>query len=209
MAETRESFGVQAARFSLLAPLTVVLIGVLTRLSLGQFPRVVIAIAWINGGLIVIGFLLAVAALISMRRFGPDRILIQGIVGGVINGAFFVIFLGAIMSARALVRNRELLMSHWQMQSGPDKSFKSLDLTLKPDNTFVMEGDKVEGQHLKMAGSWDVSARGLLGVMVGQVNAENTDLKGKHVNLGTVKTINEQQLILSTDKGEEIYRRAP
>ena len=209
MAETRESFGVQAARFSLLAPLTVVLIGVLTRLSLGQFPRVAIAIAWINGGLIVIGFLLAVAALISMRRFGPDRILIQGIVGGVINGAFFVIFLGAIMSARALVRNRELLMSHWQMQSGPDKSFKSLDLTLKPDNTFVMEGDKVEGQHLNMAGTWDVSARGLLGVMVGQVNAENTDLKGKHVNLGTVKTINEQQLILSTDKGEEIYRRAP
>ncbi len=209
MAETRESFGVQAARFSLLAPLTVVLIGVLTRLSLGQFPRVVIAIAWINAGLIVIGFLLAIAALISMRRFGPDRILIQGIVGGVINGAFFVIFLGAIMSARALVRNRELLMSHWQMQSGPDKSFKSLDLTLKPDNTFVMEGDKVEGQHLNMAGTWDVSARGLLGVKVGQVNAENTDLKGKHVNLGTVKTINEQQLILSTDKGEEIYRRAP
>jgi hypothetical protein len=208
MSETRQSFGVQAARFSLFAPLAVILIGVTTRLSAAQIPSVAIAIAWINGGLIVLGFLLAIAALISMVRFGPEGILMQATIGLVLNGALLLVLLSVIMSARALVRNRQLLMAHWQLQSGPDKSFKSLELTLDPNNTFVIEGDKNDGTHIKTDGTWTVSGGGLIGVTVDHANGENSQLKGKHMDLGTVRTLNEQQLILGTDKGDETYRRA-
>src|SRR4051794_3611925 len=65
----RQSFGEQAARFSLYVPPAVLVIGCITRGNADQ-PGVGMTIAWINLALIVAGFLLGVAALISMRIYG-------------------------------------------------------------------------------------------------------------------------------------------
>jgi hypothetical protein len=207
MSESRQSFGVQAARFSLFVPLTVVFIGVLTRINAANAPSVGIAVAWINGGLIVLGFILGLVALISMRRFGPKGIFARAITGVVINGLLLFVLIGVVMAARGLSRNRQLLHGHWQMQSSPDKSYKQLDLSLNADNSFVLDGDKPDGAPIRMSGSWKIAERGMLGVTINSVQGADANMNGKHVELGAVKTIDDQQLILSTEKGDETYRR--
>src|SRR2546423_750075 len=80
MRDSKESFGVQAARFSMYVPVAVVLIGCFSRGS-GDQPSVVIAHFWLNVAPILAGFVLGIVALLSIRPFGTGGILGRAIVG--------------------------------------------------------------------------------------------------------------------------------
>src|SRR3954470_15206074 len=83
-AADKPSFGEQAARFSLYVPLAVILVGCFSRST--TEPGVAAALAWFNVALIVAGFLLGIVALLSIRKFGPERILRRAIFGILFNG---------------------------------------------------------------------------------------------------------------------------
>src|SRR5688572_19184773 len=85
MPRPKQSFGEQAARFSLYAPFAVLLIGLLTLGNRDQWG-VGITIGVINILLLVAGLGLGIVALLSMRRFGRERILGRAIVGILLNG---------------------------------------------------------------------------------------------------------------------------
>src|SRR5256885_694020 len=144
MRDSKESFGVQAARFSMYVPVAVLLIGCFSRGSRDQ-PSVVIALFWLNVALIVAGFLLGIVALLSIRKFGTEGILGRAIVGVVLNGLAVALLVTVVLPLTRVIDVRNQVVGHWQLTNKTDPSIKQLDLTFNKDGTFVFISTGIDG----------------------------------------------------------------
>lgn len=88
--DTKQSFGEQAARFSLYSPLVVLILGIVNITKADR--SVSIAIFAINLLLIISALILGVIALISMRRYGRKRILSRALDRRAVNGQWALVW---------------------------------------------------------------------------------------------------------------------
>jgi hypothetical protein len=208
----RQSFGEQAARFSLYVAPVVLVLGCLTRRNRDENPDVGVVIAYINLALVVAGFVLGIVALVSMRRYGPQRILGRAIVGVLLNGLALAAFASFLIPARAAWVLKGQVAGHWRLQSASaatTNNFSQLDLTFNPDGSFKLDGARADGAKMSARGTWIITPKRLVGVDVKHVDGNGQSLVGQKLGLGRVKRVDHTALVLETDKGEETYSRLP
>ena len=206
----RQSFGEQAARFSLYTPLVAIFIGCLGRG--GDQPGVAMAMGWINLVLIVAGFVLGLVALVSMRFYGRQRILVRALVGVIANGLFLAAAVSILLPAMAAKRVRDQVVGGWRVESqaGSGAAPARNDIHLSRDGTFRMTGIDGAGRVVVSAsGTWRIDRNRTLGFEVGRVDAGDPSMAGQTIGLGTVKAVNGDRMVLETDKGDEVLRRLP
>jgi hypothetical protein len=111
---TRQSFGEQAARFSLYSPFVVLGVGICTFAN-QKYSGVGMVVAVTNMLLITAGFALGIAALVSMKWLGTRRILWRSVTGVVLNGLLLLVFLLAFRPWIARSSTEKRLVGHWRM----------------------------------------------------------------------------------------------
>ena len=100
-----------------------------------------IVIGVVNLILILAGFFLGIAALISIRRYGSKGILGRAIGGVCLNGLFLLAGLIALMPILERNRLAAKLPGHWRLVSSTaTTSVSNVDLIFNPDGTFQMKG---------------------------------------------------------------------
>jgi hypothetical protein len=195
----KQSLGEQAARFSLYTPITVGLINCFTMGNRDQ-AGVATAILAINVCLILAGFGLGIYALLSMRRFGRQRILWRSIVGLTWNGLIIGILLTLVpLMLVGQMRNR--VVGHWRLVSGPNVPAGQIEFTFGDDGTFRLERSMSDRTFPPLTGRWVINRSRVLGLVF--------EGDGNPTGFGTVKTVDDHQMILGTDKGNEVYTRLP
>lgn len=199
-----QSFGEQAARFSLYAPFVGFLIGFLSRSS--QTPSASTAMFTINCCLIVVGLLLGIAALISMRRYGTEGILVRAIVGVFLNGMVIVALLIILLPVVQAGRMKQRLTGSWTAHP-TDAPNESVVLTLRADNSFQLERTRDSEKMVSLDGTWAFTRTHLLGVEISHVTEGEASVAGKKIGLGTVTSVDDSTMVLKTDDGEERYTR--
>jgi hypothetical protein len=102
MAE-REPFAVQAAKFSMWAPLILILINMAARMA-GLDDSVLMAIGGVAAISYVVAFILGIVALFGIRKHGRHGILVRAVLGILINGLILGL---AISLVPALAKARE------------------------------------------------------------------------------------------------------
>ena len=206
----RQSFGEQAARFSLYAPIAAIVINFATMTN--KEPGVGMAIGWINLTLVLLGFVLGIAALVSMRTYGRRRILGRATVGVLLNTLILVSAASFLLPAYRAKQVREQVVGAWRLQATPGGGGPSgqLDITFKPDGTFQLARSDGDGILVgSLSGKWVFSRNKQVGVVVERAEGAAAYRIGETVGLGQVRSIDERQMILKTDKGEEVFRRLP
>jgi hypothetical protein len=207
MQETKQSLGEQAARFCLYAPFAVLVIGLLT-LGNREQPGVNTAIFTINCLLIVAGFALGMFALLSMHRYGRQRILGRVIIGLLLNTIIIIVTLSTLFPLIRAGRMRGQVVGHWQMQSSPKGIARQFDVTFNKDGTFHFAGSGV-GYEAAIDGHWVLTPSFVVGLTVENVAVGDVAAVGKKMGLGVVKAIDARQMVLRTDNGDEVYTRMP
>lgn len=206
----RQSFGEQAARFSLYVPLAAILLGCLSRG--GDEAGVAMAIGLMNLILIVAGFVLGIAALVSMLVYGRQRILARALVGVLVNGVFLVSAATLLLPAFSAKRVRDQVVGRWQLdsQAGRDAPPAGIDVDLKKDGTFrLTRHDGAGGVAAAYSGNWGLDRKRTLGVKVQRVEAGDPSVVGETLALGVVKSVDGRRLVLKTDAGDDVLRRLP
>ena len=205
----RQSFGEQAARFSLYAPLLIIVLGCLS--SRGDESGVGMAFAWINLGLMVAGFVLGLVALVSMRVYGRKGILVRAVVGVLVNGLFLASAVSILMPAMAAKRVRDQVAGRWQVESEAGKAVTTggTDIDLSADGTFRLTRRDGAGGVASVSGNWGITRNRVLGLKVLNVEAGDPSTAGQSVALGTVKSVDRDRLVLTHNNGEDVLRRSP
>jgi hypothetical protein len=208
--DLQQSFGEQAARFSLYAPIAAILVGCFSRSSNSE-RSVVLALAWFNLALIGAGFVLGIIALLSMKKFGRERILGRALFGILINGLVLGLFVSVLMPSRASAAVRQQVVGRWQLQSSSQQQASSqLEVALNADGTFKLTSRSSDGRSGSVIGTWVMTPTRTVGITVDRVEGGgDTSLVGKKIGLGQVKQVDAGRLVLTTDKGEEVYQRLP
>src|SRR4051794_30454384 len=98
-------------------PLVVFLLGCLTRGN--PDPQVATALLWLNILLIVAGFGLGIFALVSIRQYGPERIVGRAIIGVVLNGAALAMLFVMVMPLMNTGNVKKQVVGHWRLTSTP------------------------------------------------------------------------------------------
>ena len=205
MGKSSEPFGEQAARFSLYTPLVVFLIGAAAFGNRDQHG-VAMALASINIALILIGFVLAIVALSSMRRYGKQRILVRAVLGLIANGLLVAAMVPFMFSFVLSGHVKSQVVGHWHMRTDPGRM--QYDLSLDKNDTFHVASN-VGTIAIGFDGHWELARNRVILITIDKVNGGDPAKIGKRIGLGTVKTVNDKELILGTDKGEERYDRIP
>lgn len=209
MAGVQQSFGEQAARFSLYAPFAVMGISTLSAGARHE-AGVKIALFVISTVLLIAGLGLGIVALISTRRFGTDRILTRAILGVVLNGMAIVLLAVFLLPLLATGRVKTQVVGHWHMQhSVPPPPNGPLDITLNSDGTFELDGKLPTGVPLAIKGTWTMNRSREIDVRFVSVNDKAADPASKPIGLGIVRSVSDTQLSLKTDSGQEDYDRVP
>jgi len=206
MSRKRQSFGQQAARFSLYAPFVALAIGSFAMGNKDQ-PSVAISLGIINLALITSGLCLGIAALLSIRRYGRQGILMRAIVGVVLNTMVVVALLLVLLPAVMAGRMKEQLSRRWAMQGTQDPLSGNVTLTFDRSGSFTAEASRQDGTTTTLTGAWVFTPKRVIGVTIKQATTGDLASAGKHLGLGTVKSVDDRQLILQTDHGEETYNR--
>ena len=206
------TFGEQAARFSVYVPVCVLLIGCFARSN--SDPNVSLILFWLNVSLILAGFVLGIIVLLSMKQYGTEGILGRAIAGILLNGLCIGLLIVVMLPLLGAGRTKDQVVGHWRMTNKPDPAIKQIDLTLTKNGRFDLTTQRVDGISVTIDGTWVFTPKRLIGVTVEHVNASgganaDTSMVGKKIGLGTVKTIDQEQMVLATDKGEESYKRLP
>jgi len=205
-AETRQSFGEQAARFSLYAPFVVLGLGICT-LENQKYSGVGIVVAVTNLVLITLGFVLGVSALVSMKWFGRRRILWRAVVGVALNGVLLLAVLAAFGPWIARSRVAKQLVGHWRLVSAQGATKGQLEMTLNADQTCRVNGKAGNGGPLDVTGHWTLSVRRELGIRIEHVTVGNPGSIGKDIGLGKVRSVDDRQVVLEAGDGDEVYER--
>jgi hypothetical protein len=214
----RESIGVQAARFALYSPVAVLMLGCFTTFAGRQSAadgavqassaaQTNVALAWLNVALIVVGFLLGLFALISMRRFGREGILWRASTGIVLNGLLLLVLMSVFSAARGMANQRAQLVGTWHLQSAPEKMAGSMALSLRADGTFDFDQTNPAGKRTRVFGEWVMLRDRKLGISIDRVENANPQMVGQKMGLGFVESVDAGQMKLRTDAGNEVYSR--
>jgi len=207
-ANERQSFGEQAARFSLYAPFAVLIIGVLTAHNRNE-PGVATAMLIISIILILAGLGLGVTALILMGRYGRRRILGRAVVGVGFNGLIAVVVVMALLPLVVAGRMKSKLAGHWSTQVTVNHVANTIDLILDKDGTFHFDSASGGAATTSLSGTWMMDRAKVLGVHIEQVSHGDPSAAGQSIGLGRIQSVDDQQMILKTDKGQEVYTRIP
>lgn len=204
-----QSFGEQAARFSLYAPFMVIIIGVVANSS--HLPSAGLVLGGINVLLVVAGFVSGVVALVSIRRFGRRRILGRAVAGLLLlNGvllASMVYLTPSIVRAVRAGHLRERMVGRWLLQSTPAPVPGSLTVTYNKDGTFTIDIVRDGATVGSLSGSWFLSDQQMLAVRIDRVTKGDASAAGRRMGMGKVLSADDRQMVLRTDKGQEVYAR--
>jgi hypothetical protein len=98
---TQPNLGTQLARASWMAPLIGVGLNIITGpQATTRSAKLVIGFA--SFAIYILGLAFGIAALVMIRRFGRNGILVPGIIGVVINGLLVLVFIAVIAVAMTL-----------------------------------------------------------------------------------------------------------
>lgn len=202
-----QTFGVQAARFSLYVPLALAVINLLT-LGNRKERGVALAVGAIDAALVLAALILAVAALISMRRYGRKGIYGRAVAGLVLNGLIIASSIFVLVPVMLTARMQKQLIGHWQMHTASAGQPVQHDLVLNGDGTYRLTRSGAVGA-VALDGRWVLTPQHAVGVAIDHVSTGDPAAVGKQFGLGTVKTLSGEQLVLATSNGEETYQRVP
>jgi len=203
--EPTTPFAEHAAKFSLYAPVAVFLVGCC---MFGNKDRGVgLALAGLSVLLITAGLCLGIFAVVSVKKYGPERILGRAISGIILNGIALAMIGGLLVMARSPVVIKRQLPGRWQLTSSAAKSVKQFDVTFTPDGTFKASTTRNDGAARAFTGTWDVTSSRLLRLNIQNVVGSDVSMKGQDLGLGVVKSIDAKQMTLSTSDGDETYQR--
>lgn len=206
MSESTNSFGEQAARFSLYAPFTVLLIGVITFGNRNQ-PGVAIAVAVINLLLIAAGFVFGIIALFSMRRFGRSRIMGRAVAGLLLNGLVIAACVSFTLPLIMFSRARSQMIGHWHVRTKP--GVPQIDVTFNKDGTIHFVILPPAAPAISMDGRWEMSQDRSVVTTIAHVTGSDRTSEGKTIGLGHFKSATDHELVMGTDHDDEIYDRVP
>jgi uncharacterized membrane protein YeaQ/YmgE (transglycosylase-associated protein family) len=219
--QTKESIGVQAAKFSLYSPFAVLLLGCATNAMRqgnatqqgGVTPKdmagVAVAMAWLNIVLMVAGLLAGLFALISMRRFGRKGILSRSLAGVAINGALVGVVIAIFWPMIAARGMADQLVGTWHMTSGSTlRKGSTLDVSFHADKTFDFTVTPPAGAATHVFGTYKFTVGDqAIGIVVDRVENGDPTMAGERILLGRVVEVDATHLRLGTDKGDELYDR--
>jgi len=205
LVDDQESSGQQRARFSLYAPFVAYLIGQVAKVSNDQTVAIIAVV--INLGLIVTGFCLALAALAAYSQHHRSGVLGRAIGGVLFNGLALAGAAYVLVPLAGHLQTKHKLAGRWSMNVPPGYVIKSATLTLTPDGDFTLESSTARGP-TALAGHWGLNREEVLGVKVDRVSTgANPATIGKPIGLGKVQSVDDYQMTLTTDHGEETYAR--
>lgn len=213
MATAKDSFGVQAAKFSMYAPAVAFVLGLFLLSQPGDstagaktMAQVRIAVGGLNAALLLGGLAMGVVALSLVGKFGREGILGRAIVGVTVNGLLVGLMAIALVPAMSAGRVRNRVVGHWR---GPQATpARAMDVAFDADGTFTMaSAPGVVAPKVAVAGHWYFTRDQLIGVEVDRVDTGDPGAVGKKMGLGKVKTISDAELVLSTDHGDERFAR--
>jgi hypothetical protein len=200
--------GAGAARFSAYIAIAVLLIESFAR---DHSERLAVALTMlaVDINLILLGFILAIAALArSGAGDGARRIVGWALAGLLLNGAAAVVFFAVVIPALVTGTSTAPLVGHWELVAGPGMKIRRVDLVLNDDQTFSLVGRDPDGLFVSYGGRWGLGRGRVIGLAVDYVNEGDTTLVGNKFTLGTVKTVDKNQMIVTTRTGEDVYRRS-
>jgi hypothetical protein len=206
--EATESFGEQAAKFSLYVPLAVLLIGCFSRSAANSGKDAAgapIALFWLQIVLIVAGFVLGIVALVSMKKYGTERILGRAIAGILFNGLVLGLVAVLLLPLVGLGQSKTKVVGTWRAAGG-NPEIKQMDMTFNKDGSFHFVTIARDLRTVTMDGKWGLTESKFIGLEFTNAPAES-QLAGKKIGLGRIKTIDAQRMTVITDKGEETYQR--
>src|SRR3954452_1975046 len=195
-----QSFGEQAARFSLYAPFTALVIGLLSNGSRGQ-PSVAITLFGINVLLVIAGLSLGVVALLSMRRYGRQRILGRAVVGVLFNGMIITALIALVLPLVLAGGIKNRLPGHWSIESARGQAPETIAITLNEDGSFAFESSRDGATTASFSGTWTLTRARVLGITIEHVTHGDASAVGKRIGLGSVKSIDDNHMVLQTDIG--------
>jgi len=204
MSDTRpQTFGEQAAKFSLYAPGMAFLLGAMTSRTEGA---VRIAIGGLNLLLLVAGLIFGIVALSLIKKYGKERILGRAIAGVVINAVLLLAVATLLLPLMTAGNVRaKVAAGTWHMKSNPDPTVTKADLTFNSDGTYVADMTQ-RSLDLHMTGHWTFSRLHDIGMTIENVNGI-TPKTSESLVLGNVESVDDKQMTLRTDKGKEFYQR--
>ena len=205
MAEDNQTFGEQAARFSLYAPFVALGIGILL-IRDSATGGLKFSLAVLNCILIGAGLVFGVVALALIRRHNRRRILGRALVGVLLNAFLAVSATTFFLTARHRVSLGDQVVGHWQTTTKTPAMIVTGDFFYKPDGTFDMKTTRSDGLTVNVHGRWGLSKSNQLVLSPTQSDGDQAILKQQLV-LGKVMQADDQQLILDTGSGQEISHR--
>lgn len=203
----KQNLGEQAARFSLYVPVAVVMLGFCVSTMMQRERSTILAIAYFNLVLMVLGFLAGVIALVAMRKFGREGILYRAVGGVILNGlllASVYAMLRPLLQARAM---QEDLVGVWTLIRSPVETQTGSQLDLQKDGRFRFVTNTHIDAPPTVSGKWVLTTDRTLGLDVQQVENGNNEMAGQKIGLGKVRSVQKTKMVLETDKGDEIFER--
>ncbi|HZK79922.1 MAG TPA: hypothetical protein VFC46_02620 [Humisphaera sp.] len=155
--------------------------------------------------MIAAGLILGVVALFSMRRYGRERILGRAIGGLLFNGFILVAIIVILAPSLGLVRTKKRVVGHWRLNS--IHGVPKIDLSLDENGQFTLKSSNGASPVASMEGHWIMTPKKTIGVTIERVSGGSQSTVGTKFGLGTVKSVDDEHLILQTDNGEETYAR--
>jgi hypothetical protein len=197
------SFGERAAGFSVAASFVTMMLGYISKANQGN-PGARFVISVIGIIILFAGLCLGVAALVSYNQ-RPRPGILRRAVGGVLFNGLTLFAVAYLVIAHGQMETK--LTGRWAMNVPPGSFLRSATLTLDPNGKFTLETSTAT-QSVAMAGDWSVNSSDVLGVKPEQVSpGANTSVVGTPIAVGKVESIDDHQMTLDTDRGEETYAR--
>ncbi len=205
MPKQPQTFGEQAARFSLYAPVAAILIGIFTAANREQ-PGVAIVLAVINCLLILAGLIFGVIALLSIKRYGRQHILGRAIGGLVFNGIIIASLLTFLVPAVMAGRMKAKVAGRWLSRSNPPGITK-MEVTFGKTGVFTLVSSAGDTTASSLEGQWGLTRNHMLGVTIDRVIVGNPSVTGKWIGLGIIQAVDDQHLVLRANNADETYTR--
>jgi hypothetical protein len=207
MADDKQSFGEQAAKFSLYAPLVAIGLGIVTA-GVREQSVMLYAIPILNLTLLVAGFILGIVALMSMKRFGTERILGRAIGGIVLNGIVLACLAALLLPVLAAGQVKTRIVQHWRLpHSSTAANNGPIDIAFSADGTYRMDTVSPTAGPLVVLGNWSMNRSQQIHITIVTVNGKPVGPPPKEMDLGIVNTVTADHLSLKTDNGFEEYDR--
>lgn len=203
----KQNIGQNLARFSLYIPFVVFAIGFCFSSMLQKERDTAVVIGFFNLALIALGFLAGIIALFQMIRFGRTGILYRAIAGIIFNGLVLASIVALFRPMALAAQMRDDLVGNWTVVRTPDMATVGARFELGKDGGFRMSVSPDDANSPVLSGKWNFARGHFLGVEVLAVENGNSEMVGKKIGLGTVRSVSKTQMILQTDNGEELFER--